>query len=83
MGCRSPVGDGYERMQPSAKSEASASIVRGRSSWKCCRMGADVKACWRAEKAAAASEDQLNLTVFRVREVRGDVSQEKFLMNFL
>ena len=70
-------------MQPRAKSEASASIVRGRSGWKCCKMGANVKACCRAVKAASASEDQLNLTAFCVREVRGDVSEEKFLMNFL
>ena len=70
-------------MQPTAKSEASVSIVRGRSGWKCCRIGAKVKACWRAEKAPAVAEDQQNLTAFRVREVRGDVSEEKFLMNFL
>ena len=70
-------------MQPKAKSEASTSIVRGRSGWRCYRIGAEVKACWRVEKAAAASEDQQNLTAFRVREVRGDVSEEKFLMNFL
>ena len=70
-------------MQPRAKSEASASIVRGRSGSKCCTMGVNVKARWRAKKAAAAFDDQLNLTVFRVKEVRGDVSEEKFLMNFL
>ena len=70
-------------MQPTAKSEASASIVRGRFGWKGYRIGAKVKACRRAEKAAAAFDDQQNLTAFRVREVRGDVSEEKFLMNFL
>ena len=70
-------------MQPRAKSEASTSIVRGRSGWKCCRIRAKVKACWRAEEAAAAAEDQQNLAAFRVREVRGDVSEEFFLMNFL
>ena len=48
-------------MQPRAKSEASASIVRGRSGWKCGRMGANVKASWRARKATSASEDQLKL----------------------
>ena len=65
-------------MQPRAKSKASASIVRGRSGWKCCRIGADVKACWRAEKAAAAAEDQQNFANFRVREVRGVVGRKRF-----
>ena len=71
------------KMQPRTKSEALASIVRGRSGWKCCKIREKVKACWRAKKADAAAEDQQNLTAFRVTEARGDVSEEKFLMNFL
>ena len=63
-------------MQPKAKSEASASIVRGRSDWKCCRTGALVKACCSVRKAASASRDQLNLTALRVRVVRGVVREE-------
>ena len=46
-------------------------MVRGSSGWKWVRMGAEVKACWRAVKAAAAAADQVNLTALRVREVRG------------
>ena len=42
-----------------------------------------MKACWRAEKAAAAAEDQQNFAAFRVREVRGVVREEKFWINFL
>ena len=51
-------------MQPNAKSEASASSVRGWLGWKCCRMGAVVKACWRDLKAAYAFGDQQNLAVY-------------------
>ena len=42
-----------------------------------------MKACWRAEKAAAAAEDQQIFAAFRVREVRGVVREEKFWINFL
>ena len=76
MGCRSPVGDGCDSTQPRAKSEASASMVRGRSGLKCSKTGAEVKACWRARKAASAATDQVNLTVLRVREVRGYAKEE-------
>ena len=63
-------------MQPSVKSEASASSVRGWLGLKCCKMGAVVKACWRDQKAASASGDQQNLVVLRVREVRGEARKE-------
>ena len=71
MGCRFPAGDGCDRMQPSAKSEASAPIVRGRSGWKCWRIGAVVKAYCRDRKVASAANDQANLIPFRVSVVRG------------
>ena len=76
MGCRSPVGDGCDSTQPRAKSEASASIVRGRSGLKCSKMGAEVKACCRARNAASAGTDQVNLTTLRVREVKGDARED-------
>ena len=76
MGCRSPSAAGWDRMQPRAKSEASASMVKGSSGWKCWRMGAKVKADWSAQKDASALLDQVNLTPFRVRVVRGVVSSE-------
>ena len=75
MGCRSPVRDGCDRTHPRAKSEASASMVRGKSGLKCNKMGAEVKA-WRAQKAASAATDQVNLTALRVREVRGGAREE-------
>ena len=83
MGCRSPVMDGCDRTHPRAKSEASASMVRGKSGLKCNRMGAEVKACWRARKAASVDTDQVDLIALRVREVRGDASEEQLLINFL
>ena len=64
-------------MHPKAKSEASASTVRGRSGWKCCRIGEKVNACCRPVKATAAAADQANLTALRVREVRGAVREEQ------
>ena len=67
---------GWDRMQPRAKSEASASVVKGSSGLKCWRMGAEVKADWSSRKAAAALADQVNLTAFRVRVVRGVVRAE-------
>ena len=73
---RSPGGDGCDRMQPKAKSEASASMVWGRSGWKCCKMGVVVKACYRVRKAASASRDQADLTTLRVRVMRGVVREE-------
>ena len=83
MGCKSPVGDGCDRAHPRAKLEASASMVRGRSGLKCSKMGAEVKACWRARKAASAATDHVNLTALRVREVRRDAREEYLLINFL
>ena len=76
MECRSPVRHGCDRIHPRAKSEASTSMVRGRSGLKCSTMGAEVKACWRARKVASAGTDQVNLTALRVREVRGDAREE-------
>ena len=70
------VGDGCDSTQPKAKSEVSASIVKGRSGLKCSKMGAEVKACCRARNAASACTDQVNLTALRVREVRGDAKEE-------
>ena len=76
MGCRSPVGDGCDRTHPRAKLEASASMVKGRSGLKCRKMGAEVKACCRAQKTAFAATGQVNLTDLRVREVRGDARED-------
>ena len=70
MGSRSPAAKVCDRMQPRAKSEASASMVSGWSGWKCCRMGAEVKASRSWLKAASASGVQVKrvaLTAFRVR----------------
>ena len=68
--------EGSDKMQPRAKSEASALIVKGLVGWKWCRLGVVVKACYRVLKAASASRDQANLAVLRVREVRGVVRAE-------
>ena len=76
MGCRSPVGDGCDSTQPRAKSEVSASIVRGRSGLKCSKMGAEVKVCYRARNGASAGTIQVNLAALRLREVRGDAREE-------
>ena len=70
------MGDGCDSTQPRAKSEASASIVRGRSGLKCSKMGAEVKVCCRARNAASADTDQVNLIALQVREVRGDAREE-------
>ena len=55
MGSRSPAAVVWDRMQPRAKSEAFASMVSGSSGWKCCRMGAVVKAVCSWRKAASAA----------------------------
>ena len=65
----------WDRMHPKAKSDASASTVMGRSGWKCCRIGADVKASWSCQNAASAAGDHVKRTPLRVREVRGDVRE--------
>ena len=76
MGCKSPATEGCERIQPRAKSEASASIVSGRSGWKCWRTGAVVKDFWRLRKVAAAASDQVNRIFLRARVVRGAARNE-------
>ena len=63
-------------IQLRAKSEASTSMVRGRSGWKCWRTREVVKACRRLRMATLVASDQVNLTFLPVRVVRGEARDE-------